>query len=452
MCGEGVIAAIYQHFVGVAMVGSKQHSAACCQHGVRHLAHGIVHGLHSFYRSAENAGVAHHVAVGKVENDHIVLAAFNALYAFLGHQRGAHLGLQVISGHLGAGDHAAVFARVRGFHTAVEKEGDMGVFFGFGNAKLRFAVFAQILAQHIGKLYRGISHLHIGHGGIILCHAHIMHREAAKAALEACESIICENAGHLAGTVRAEVHKDHGIALLHAAALTGHARDHEFIGHIGGVAGVNALLPVYGVVALAVNKGGVGLFLAVPVAVTVHCVVAAGHCGDPAQAQLVDLGLQVAQKALAVMRIGVTAVHDAVQIQLLYAHGLGHFHHAEPMIAVAVYAALAHKAHQVNCLAGIDGSLHVAHKNGVFQHFSIVNAFGNQGELLINDAARTHVGVAHLAVAHLPIGQAHIHAAGTDGGAGILRHQTIDIRLFGGCNGVAAHMVGHPAKAVHNAK
>src|SRR5699024_6510591 len=109
---------------------------------------------------------------------------------------------------------------------------------------------------------------------------------AAVAALEAVESIVHEDAGHLTGTVGAEVHEDDGVALLDAAALAGDAGNHELVGDVVLVAVLDGFLGAGGVVTLAVDKGSVGLFLTIPVLVTVHGVVTAGDGSDLADAQL----------------------------------------------------------------------------------------------------------------------------------------------------------------------
>ena len=70
------------------------------------------------------------------------------------------------------------------------------------------AVLGQVLAQNVLQLHRGIGHLAVGHGGIVLGHADVVHLLAAAAALEAGKGIVAEDAGHLAGTVGTEVHKD----------------------------------------------------------------------------------------------------------------------------------------------------------------------------------------------------------------------------------------------------
>ncbi len=51
--------------------------------GVHHLAHAGVHGLHGLDGSVKHAGVAHHVAVGEVQDDDVILAALDALHALV---------------------------------------------------------------------------------------------------------------------------------------------------------------------------------------------------------------------------------------------------------------------------------------------------------------------------------------------------------------------------------
>ena len=102
--------------------------------------------------------------------------------------------------------------------------------------------------------------------------------------------------------------------------------------------------------------------------------------------------------------------------------------------------------------AGLDGRLHVGHQHRVLGHFAVPDALGDEGELLVNDAAGANVGVAHLAVAHLAVGQAHIHAGSSDGGVGVLGKQTVQVGGAGCHNGVALGLLRHPAKAVHDAE
>ena len=66
--------------------------------------------------------------------------------------------------------------------------------------------------------------------------------------------------------------------------------------------------------------------------------------------------------------------------------------------------------------------------------------------------ARAHVGVADLRVAHLAVGQADSHAAGLDGGHGVIGKDLVQIRLVRGGHGVAVGLVRRPAEAVHDAE
>ena len=205
-------------------------------------------------------------------------------------------------------------------------------------------------------------------------------------------------------------------------------------------------------VALAVDKGSVSLLFTVPVVVAVHCIVTAGNAGDLADAQLVQLGLQVGKEALAAVRVGVAAVHDAVQENILCAHLLGHLQHAEPVVSMAVDTASADQTHQVDGLAGVNGRLHVLDQHRVLEHLAVLDGLGDEGQLLVNDAACAHVGVADLRVAHLAIGQADSHAGGLDGGHGVVGKDLVQIRFVGGGHGVAVGLIRCPAEAVHDAE
>ena len=119
---------------------------------------------------------------------------------------------------------------------------------------------------------------------------------------------------------------------------------------------------------------------------------------------------------------------------------------------MAVDTAGAHQTHQVDGLARVDGSLHVLDQHRILQHLAVLDGLGDEGELLVHDAARAHVGVADLGVTHLAVGQTDSHARSVDGGHGIFCHQSIEVGLLGGDHGVAKGLVRHPAEAVHDAQ
>ena len=450
MSGEGSAIGL-AHLVGVAVVGSQQNLTTGGQNRVDDLAGAGVHSLNGLHSGLEDAGVTDHVAVGEVQDDHVVLAALDALDALVGNLEGAHLGLQVVGGNLGAGDQGAILALEGSLHAAVEEEGHMGVLLGLGDAQLGLAALGQVLAHHVGQALGLEGNLHVGHGGVVLGEADVVHGKAAVLALEAVEGVVHEGAGDLTGTVGAEVEEDHGVALGYAAALAGHGGYHELVGHALGVA-VGHHLSGGALHAFAVYEGSVGLLHAIPAVVAVHGVVTAGDGSDLAHAQLVQLCLQLVDVALAGIGGNVTAVHDGMNVNFLGAHILGHVQQAEQVLDVAVHAAGRQQAHQVDGLAVLDGSLHGVHNGLVGADGTVLNGLGDAGQLLVHDAAGADVGVTNLAVAHLAVGQAHVHAGSTDGGVGAGGEQLVQIGGFGGHDGVALGLVGHPAEAVQNAE
>ena len=141
-----------------------------------------------------------------------------------------------------------------------------------------------------------------------------------------------------------------------------------------------------------------------------------------------------------------------MDIDVLGAQGLGHLQQAEQVLLVAVHAAGAHQAHEVDGLAGIDGGLHVPDQHLVLLHLAVLDGLGDEGQLLVDNAACADVGVAHLRVAHLAVGQADAHARSADGDVGAGGKQVVDIGSLGGDDGVAIDLIRHPAEAVKDAE
>ena len=92
-----------------------------------------------------------HIAVCEVEYYYVEIAAVEFFENFVGYFVSAHFGFKIVGCNLGGGNQVALFALVGRLYAAVEKEGDVGVFFGFGNAQLLFAELCKILAQSIVK-------------------------------------------------------------------------------------------------------------------------------------------------------------------------------------------------------------------------------------------------------------------------------------------------------------
>ena len=85
--GEGGAVRVH-HLFGIAVVGGDEGAAAGVQHSGDHLIHSGIHSLNGLDSGIEHAGVADHVTVGKVQDDHVILAALDALDAFSCHGTG----------------------------------------------------------------------------------------------------------------------------------------------------------------------------------------------------------------------------------------------------------------------------------------------------------------------------------------------------------------------------
>ena len=322
--------------------------------------------------------MAHHVGIGKVENHHVVLAALDALYRLLSYLICAHFGLQVIGGYLGGGDKAAVFVLVGGFHAAVEEEGYVSILLGLCDAQLGLALCRKILAQGVVKMLGLEGNLHlVAEGLVILGHAYVMNGEEAVPALKAVKVLKDEGAGDLAGPVGAEVVEDHAVVCLDSsnggAVFGNYHRQNELIGNACVVGILHGLYGVCGVYALAVYQRSVCLFNALIAVVPVHGVVAAHYGGDLANAYLGDLLLIVFNVALAALGGHVTAVHEAVDVYLFKALTLCKLQQAKEVILMAVYAAGAGEA--VNMQGGIMlfAVFHCAQESGIFKEVALAD-------------------------------------------------------------------------------
>ena len=117
------------------MIGSDQQAAA---HFFKCGNNTPKPGIHRFNRAGcggKAAGMAHHICIGVIQHNQIMDAAFDRRHGFVGQLGRRHLGLQIIGRDiLGRWHHDAFFAGIDRFFSAIQEEGDMGVFFGLRHA------------------------------------------------------------------------------------------------------------------------------------------------------------------------------------------------------------------------------------------------------------------------------------------------------------------------------
>ena len=118
------------------------------------------------------------------------------------------------------------------------------------------------------------------------------------------------------------------------------------------------------------------------------------------------------------------------------------------MLNVAVYAAVAQKAHQVQIAAGLLAIGDSIEESGILKEIAVRNGLGYAGQLLIYDAARAHVHMADFAVTHLAVRQTYVHAGSADLGVGVGGLQRIQMGRARLINRVA-FMIGIDAEAIH---
>ena len=443
-------AVVGDHLVGVAMIGRHERDAALALERGQHLAHARVHGLHGRHRGGDHARVPHHVGVGEVHDVHVGRVSVDGRRQRPRHLRLAHLGLQVVGGHFGAGDERALLARLRLLAPAVEKERHVGVLLGLGDVVLAQARRGQHVGQHVlGKLL-GEGHRR-GDVRVVLGQAHETHL-GPRPAREAVEGGIRHRARELAGAVGTEVEEHHGVAVAHAPAGKRHGLD-ELVGDAGGVGGLHHLARRRVRARLGPHHGAPGTLDALPTLVAVHRVVAPGDAGDLDGAAVVGKlghhGLELFEVARPALRRHVAAVHEAVQGDAGHAGGLRGAHEGVEMGVGGVHAPVGHEAHEVQRRSRLGGRRERAAQHGVRSQRAVGAGAVDARELLVDHPSRADVEVPHLGVAHLPRGKAHGLARRLEPRPGTLGEKRVEVRRARLGDGVSGPRLGK-AEAVHD--
>ena len=332
----------------------------------------------------------------------------------------------------------------------------MGVFLGFRDTQLGLAQTGQVFAQGIRQLFRLEGHMKlVPKGGVILGEGDVVYRKIPLPAGKAVEILEDEAAGDLPGPVRSEVIEDDAVVGLDGGhrgiPFHHHNGLDEFIRHILVVAVLDSGHGIRSPHPFPVHQGGIGLFHPLIAVVPVHGVIAAHHRGDLAYANLRQLGLQGFHIPFAAVGGHVPTVHEAMDVHLLEALGLGQLHQGVQMGQVAMHPAVGAQAIQVQgAVVGL-AVFHRPQKGGILEKIPLPDGLGDPGQLLVYDAACADIQVTHLAVPHLPIRQAHVLPGRGDLGMGIGGGQGHDVLGAVGGDGIAVGL-RPAAKAIQNDK
>ncbi len=85
------------------MIGGYESHTVHLKGGGNNAPDALVNGFDGLDCSVEYTGVADHVAVGEIENDHVILSAFDSLANGVANGICAHFRLKVEGGHIGVG-------------------------------------------------------------------------------------------------------------------------------------------------------------------------------------------------------------------------------------------------------------------------------------------------------------------------------------------------------------
>ena len=124
------------HQLGVAVVGSHQHSAAALAQSRVDSFQTTIHRLARPDRRLKPARVPDHIGIGKVNDEHVKAPFFNGFHDGIGNACGAHLGLEVVGCDFLRRHQNALLARIRLLHSAVKKVSDVGVLFSFCHSQV----------------------------------------------------------------------------------------------------------------------------------------------------------------------------------------------------------------------------------------------------------------------------------------------------------------------------
>ena len=392
----------------------------------------VVDSGHSFLDSFVDSGMSYHVAVGKVHDNPVVFSCADGLHELVLHLIGAHFGLEVVGSHLGTCYKDAVLTLEGRFASAVEEEGNVGIFFRFGGVELVESLRSDVFAEGVGDVLLREEDVHSLEAGVVGRHAVVL--ESGDGGHSGVGHVLLgEDDGEFLGAVVAEVEEDDYVALLdgavHGSVVDG---EYEFVSHAVVVALLHGFHHVGGILAFALHEEVVSHLHTFPTLVAVHGVESSDDAGDVCALTLA-VCLEVGDESLTALGVGVAAVHEAVnEGTVFHTVFLGNVHKAEDVVEARVHAAGGGETHEVYSLSVVAGVGICIDDFRVLEDAAVGAGAVDLHEVLVYDAAGTDVEVSHLGVTHLTVGESDVFAAGLKGGMRIVRVEIVEV----GCRGL----------------
>ena len=226
----------------------------------------------------------------------------------------------------------------------------MRIFLGLGHAQLRALRVRHHLAQDVGKALRRKDRRHqlvelVG----VLRHADRGGEAHRALAREARERRVEHGGEDFAHAVGAEVEAQHAVAVVHAAIVADHRRQHELVELLFRIGVGNRRLRVGKARPFGLDHRVVGLGDALPALVAIHGVVAPDHGRD--RDRLRQRGGEPFQIVAGRLRRRIAAVGDGVDDRA-DAGVAEDFRERRGVVLVRMHAARRYQADQVAGAAG----------------------------------------------------------------------------------------------------
>ena len=336
------------------MVGNNDGLIAGSLGCLHHFLHAFVYGLHRLFDSLVNTRMAHHVAIGKVHHDEVVLVLLDGSHQLVFHLVCTHLRFQVVCSHFRRRNQDTVFSFERSLAPTVEEERHVCIFLRLCRMQLRLALFAQVFTQRVLHVLFREEDVHALETGIVRCHTIVLQARYCHHALFR-HVLLSKHHSQFLGTVVAVVEENHYIAFLDC---TIHRRIidsfHKLIGYTFVIRFLHGSHHVRSLLAFTFHQKVVSLFHTFPTLVAVHGIETADDGSNDA-ARLLALGLQLLDEALSALRVGVTPVHEAMHVSMLDAVSLGNAAQREQMVQRRVHATGRGQSHQMHALTVLLG-------------------------------------------------------------------------------------------------
>jgi hypothetical protein len=203
---------LVEHLLCVAVVGGDEERVAALLALLVNLADGLVGLGAGNDGSVVDTSMANHVGGSKVVHEELELALLDALAQLVSDSHGAHLGLLVIGGDAGRGDHVSDLVVELDLDTTVEEESDVGVFLRLGNVALVNLLLREPLGEDV---VHGLGSKGEGEGvvGLVAGHCGDVHVGGVGEVGLRAAVLVADELGDLADAVGAVVEEEESVVV-----------------------------------------------------------------------------------------------------------------------------------------------------------------------------------------------------------------------------------------------